>query len=181
MDRVLVVCTANLVRSPVAEAALKAWAQRAERPDVEFSSAGVAAVEGRPVPAPLVQAIRPFFLNLYPHRSRRVTRELVREATLVLAMTEAQREALQALLPSATSRVFTLCEFARLTSAVPPVSSANGGWAALVGAAHRERPRRPSPEAPEDVADPYGGSVKQYQACIKEIVGLVDQITARLS
>lgn len=181
MERLLVVCTANLVRSPVAEAALKAWVQREGRPDLAVSSRGVAAADGMSVPAALVQAIRPYFLDLHSHRSRRIAREDVEAATVVLAMTEAQRETLQLLLPSATPRIFSLREFARLVSVVPQRDESNGGVLGLVRAAHRERPRQPAAPSPENVADPYGGSVKQYQACIAEIVGLVDQITGRLS
>lgn len=175
------VCTANLVRSPVAEAAVKAWCLREDRSDLEVSSGGVEAVAGLAVPAALIQAIRPYFLDLHAHRSRRVTRDDVAAATLALTMTETQRETLQALLPGATPRIFTLREFARLTSGVPHPEASAGGLTELVRSAHRERPRQAAASSPEDIADPYGGSIKQYQACIAEIVWLVDQITGRLS
>jgi protein-tyrosine phosphatase len=180
MDRLLVVCTANLVRSPVAEAAFKSWSAREERPEVEITSAGLAATDGLAVPAALLQAIRPYFLDLHAHRSRRVTRDELGTATVVLSMTEAQREALQAMLPAATPRIFSMKEFARLTSGLAP-DGVEGGIPAVVQAAHRERPRRPAAGGPEDVTDPYGGSLKQYQECIAEVVWLVDQITGRLS
>lgn len=172
-------CTANLVRSPVAAAALAAGARRAEVEGLEFRSAGTAAFDGHPVPAELIQAIRPFFLDLHAHRSHAVTRDDLRASALVLAMTEDQREALRALLPAATPRIFTLREFARLAAAAPTLGELGGDLPAFVRAVHRERPRRPRPRDPEDVADAYGGTPKQYHACITDVVTLVDRVTAR--
>lgn len=181
MARLLLVCTANLVRSPVAEAALTAGCKRLGITDLTVSSAGVSALPGHPVPAELTQAIRPFFLDLHRHRSRRVTRQDLRTSGLVLAMTEGQREVLRSVLPAATPRVFTLREFARLVGNTPRLSELDGDFAEFVRAVHRERPRHPQPHSPEDVADAYGGTAKQYHACITEIVGLTDQVTSRLS
>lgn len=179
MAHVLAVCTANLVRSPVAEAALAAGARRMAVHDLSFSSAGTAAFEGHPVPAELIQAIRPFFLDLHAHRSHAVTREDLRASSLVLSMTEDQREALRSLLPAATPRIFTLREFARLTQTAPTLGEVGGDFDVYVRAVHRERPRRLRPRDREDIEDAYGGTAKQYHACITEVVGQVDRITAR--
>jgi protein-tyrosine phosphatase len=178
--RILAVCTANLVRSPVVEAAFEAWVRRVDSPDLAVSSAGLSAVEGEPVPAVLVQSVRPFFLKVHGHRARNVTRDDIRSSTLVLGMTETHREALRAMVPAATPRIFTLKEFTRLVEQVPKLSELDGELRTLVEAAHRERPRQVVPPSREDVDDAFGGSVKQYHACIAEIVGLVDRITARL-
>lgn len=175
------VCTANLVRSPVAEAALVAGCKRLGVADFEFSSAGVSALPGHPVPAELIQAIRPFFLDLHRHRSRRVTRKDVRDSALVLAMSEDQREALRAMSPAATPRIFTLPEFARLVVHTPKLPELDGDVGAFVHSVHRERPRHPQPRDAEDIQDAYGGTAKQYSACIAEIVRLVDQVIGRLA
>lgn len=181
MAHVLAVCTANLVRSPVAEAALTAGARRMRVEGLTFGSAGTAAFEGHPVPAELIQYIRPFFLDLHAHVSHAVTRDDLRRSALVLSMTEQQREALRSLLPAATPRIFTLREFARLAASAPTLSQVDGGFEAYVRAVHRERPRQPRPLDPEDVEDAYGGTAKQYNSCLTTVVGLVDRITARWS
>jgi protein-tyrosine phosphatase len=178
-DRLLVVCTANLVRSPVAEAAFEAWIDRSEVSGLQVASAGVAAVEGVAVPASLIRAVRPYFLDLHAHRSRPVRRDEVRDSSLVLGLAEAHREALQALVPAATPRIFTLAEFARLVEATPTLSELDGDFAAFVRAVHRERPRQPRPRLPEDVEDAFGGSERQYDRCVRQVVDLVDRVTAR--
>ena len=177
---VLLVCTANLVRSPVAEAAFTSWRDGQRGSPFEFASRGLMAVPGGYVPNELIQEIRPYFLDLHEHRSQRITRDDLVESALVLGMTENHRESLQAMLPSATPRIFTLKEFARLVETAPKLSEVDGDVRTFVAAVHRERPRQSPPKGPEDVVDPFGASARKRQACIAEIVDLVGRITARL-
>lgn len=177
---VLVVCAANLVRSPVGEAALRAGADRHGFSSFHVSSGGISAAPGGPPPPELLEVVRFFFLDLSEHRSRVVTRDDVRRHDLVLAMTEEQRAAVQSLLPAATPRVFTVKEFVRLTADLPTLRAHDGDIGAWVQAAHRARPRTPAPPQPEDVEDAYGRSMARYRACVKEIVGLMDRVIDRL-
>ncbi len=177
---VLLVCTANLVRSPVAEAAFNSWRHGQRGTPFEFGSRGLMATPGGSVPNELIQEIRPYFLDLHAHRSQPITRDDLVASVLVLGMTESHRESLQAMLPSATPRIFTLKEFARLVETAPKLSEFDGDIRAYVGAVHRERPRQSPPKGPEDVVDPFGATSRKRQACIAEIVGLVGRVTARL-
>ncbi len=94
--RVLVVCSGNTCRSPLAAAALKdALGPDAER--VEVLSAGTAAWEGQPASDGSLEVARGSGIELSGHRSRRATPELVRGADLVLVMEREHRRAVQSL------------------------------------------------------------------------------------
>lgn len=95
--RVLFVCTGNTCRSALAEAiAVRIAGERARR-DVEIASAGTSAWDGAPASdgALLVGLERKLDLN--GHRARQVTRELVDESDLILAMGPHHVERIQAL------------------------------------------------------------------------------------
>jgi protein-tyrosine-phosphatase len=80
---VLFVCTGNTCRSPLAEAIARSLAAGGE---VVFASAGWAADDDGPAEANAVAVARDAGLDLTAHRTRRLTRELVEDAALVLAL-----------------------------------------------------------------------------------------------
>ena len=84
--KLLFVCTGNTCRSPLAEAIARREAIERGLIDLEAESAGTSAWDGAPASdgAWLVALER--HLDLSQHRSRQLTRELVDDADLVLAM-----------------------------------------------------------------------------------------------
>ena len=92
--RVLMVCTGNTCRSPLAAAAL-GLELGAEGERVEILSAGTSAREGEPAAAFATRIAALAGADLAAHRARRVTRELLQRADLVLTM---EREQLSAVL-----------------------------------------------------------------------------------
>src|SRR3989441_4427335 len=89
--RILLVCTGNICRSPLAAALLdRALAQRGID-GIEVASAGTGAWDGAPVSegAYLVGLERG--LDLSAHRARLLTRELVEDADLILTMARHHR------------------------------------------------------------------------------------------
>ena len=94
--RVLLVCTGNTCRSPMAAGELsRALGRDVERVRVE--SAGTAAWEGQPATEPSVRVAAAAGVDLAAHRSRRVTPAMVRAADVVLVMERGHLAAVRAL------------------------------------------------------------------------------------
>ena len=94
--RVLIVCTGNTCRSPLAAVALLDELGP-DRERVEVSSAGTAAWEGQPASATTIELAAQEGFDLQPHRSRRVTPALARAADLIVVMEREHARAVQAL------------------------------------------------------------------------------------
>ena len=91
----LVVCTGNTCRSPMAEHLLRARG-------VEASSAGTdVAMPGEPMAGHALVALAERGIDGSAHRARRLTKELVEQADAVLALTAAHGDAVRALVPDA--------------------------------------------------------------------------------
>lgn len=79
--------------------------------DFMVRSAGVAAGSGAPPSPETVAILKESGISLDGHRSRPITRDMVRDAMLVLTMTAVHREIVLELFPEASERVFLLGEF----------------------------------------------------------------------
>jgi protein-tyrosine phosphatase len=104
---VLVLCTGNICRSPMAEVLLRARLATL-RPGLAVSSAGLAAPQGRPADPTAVALLAERGLDLSAHLARQVTPELIAAAGLILVMEAAQQRHLELLSPAARGRVHRL-------------------------------------------------------------------------
>jgi protein-tyrosine-phosphatase len=123
--QILLVCTGNICRSPLAAALLqRALAQRGIE-GIDVYSAGTGAWDGAPVSegAYLVGLERG--LDLSGHRARLLTRELVEAADLVLTMARHHRARVDEL--GGEGRVFVLGEYAGREGDAAEVSDPFGG------------------------------------------------------
>ena len=123
--RILLVCTGNICRSPLAAALLqRALAQRGID-GLDVASAGTGAWDGAPVSegAYLVGLERG--LDLSAHRARLLTRELVEEADLILTMARHHRARVDEL--GGEGHVFVLGEYAGREGDAAEVSDPFGG------------------------------------------------------
>ncbi len=108
--RVLMVCTGNTCRSPLAEGILEALLPAGR--GVLVGSAGTAGIVGAPATALAREVALTHGIDLSGHRSSGLERAGIDDADLVLAMTREHERAVIALAPRARARTFLLSEFA---------------------------------------------------------------------
>ena len=183
--QVVVVCHANVARSPLAMVLLEREARDrlGPRPDVWVRSAGVRAMDGHPAAEGSQRAATDLGLDLSAHRSALLSRADVEDTDLVVTMSERQRGHVVRMHPGALHRTFTLPELARLGAAVDPPDPALPHRARLRDAVRRASHARPHvarPEAPEDVADPFGGPEAGFAAMADRVGALVAQVAEAL-
>jgi len=125
MKQILLVCTGNICRSPLAAALLERALRERAAAGMEVTSAGTGAWDGAPVSegAYLVGLERG--LDLSGHRARLLTRELVDEADLILTMARHHRARVDEL--GGEGRVFVLGEYAGREGDDAEVSDPFGG------------------------------------------------------
>lgn len=123
--RILFVCTGNTCRSPLAEAlARKVIVERA-LPDTEVLSAGTSAWDGAPASDGALLVGMERSLDLSQHRAQTLTRELVRDADLVLAMGPHHLERVEAL--GGSGRSYLVTDYASRGASARPVNDPVGG------------------------------------------------------
>lgn len=130
MFRILVVCTANICRSPATATLLRReLAPLTEIGVVEITSAGVAAVPGMPACDLSSALVGQFVARQHPgdpappqdpdaHTARRVTAEMVDNADLILALDRSHRAQLARVSAASRPRTFTLRQAAGLSQVI---------------------------------------------------------------
>jgi protein-tyrosine phosphatase len=163
--RVLLVCTANICRSP---AAARLMAGRLG-PSIEFVSRGTRSVPG----AGMCEISANWALvnggdTDGRHASRQLELADIRASTLILTASQQQRTRVIELRPSAQVRTFTLVQAARIAQ----WRTAGGSqdlpagadlpdrllWLAEELDAHRGTAGRPASDAADDLPDPHNGA-----------------------
>lgn len=138
---VLLVCTGNTCRSPMAETLLRALLSArfselfdpSQPPPIVAVSAGLSAYPGGAASPEAVTVMHARGLSLKDHQSRPITPRLLRQADLILTMTATHRQTIIQRCPEAASKTFLISNSGR------------------------------------DVADPYGGPAPAYAACADEL------------
>ena len=88
--RVLLVCSGNTCRSPMAEAMLRGALEAAGVQSISVESAGIGAWEGAPASEGAYLVLLERGIDLSGHRARLLTRELVKQADVILTMGRVQ-------------------------------------------------------------------------------------------
>lgn len=150
-------------------------------PDAEVTSAGTSYEGGVGAARGSLRAMAARGLALDTHRSRRLGREMLDEADLVIGMArEHVREAVVSN-PGSFSKTFTIKELVRRGESVGPrrPDQSVEDWLAEVHEGRRtgdllgEDPR-------DDVGDPMGGPDEDFEETAVEIEALVSRLVALL-
>ena len=128
MPSVLFVCTANLYRSPLAAAFLRAELKRAaDGKEWLIDSAGTWTKTGTLIHVQTIEDAGHFGLDVRGHRSRQVTMELLSRQDLILVMEAGHKEALDIEFPDQAGKIYLLADVVDgLTYDIPDPFSLEG-------------------------------------------------------
>ena len=118
---VLIVCTANICRSPMAAGLLRHALSAQPEPlrSVSVLSAGVSARTGEPVSEHSVTALKKVGVDIADHRSRPINQKLLDRAVAVFCMTETHRAMIAATADPVPKHLLLFREFMREDREVP--------------------------------------------------------------
>jgi protein-tyrosine phosphatase len=174
--RILVVCTANICRSPMMERMLRhQLAARGVGDAFTVSSAGTWGHDPEDMHPHSATVLGEYGVDIADFRSRELLAGHVEDSDLVLTAAREHRATVVTLWPRASRHTFTLLEFVRLLEPVSPATSGEAGDAgdgevaerarALVRAAAGNRGMlRPDRPEDDDLVDPIGRDIGDYRA-----------------
>jgi protein-tyrosine-phosphatase len=166
MPHVVFVCTGNAARSVMAGAILAAHLD-----DVEITTAGTHVVEGMPMSWRTREALAGLEVTAPRHRSTQLRDRHVAEADLVVGLAGEHVAYVRRTHPEAAARTGTLRRLARElpgTAGTFPERLARLRLADVVL------------EAWEDVIDPAGGDLPEFEACALDIHDLLRRLAPGL-
>ncbi len=173
MASILVVCTGNVCRSPLAEGFLRhVLDQRSAPSSIDVTSAGTMGWEGSAADRLSVEAGAERGIDISGHTARSFSTSDVRNADVVLGMAPEHVGAVIRDVPEAEHKTFTMKGFVRLLEALPPAGSGDPR-AVLVARVLDADALRGSgfggDAADEDIADPLGRPIDAFRSVAAEL------------
>jgi len=169
---IVFVCTGNAARSVMAGALLAAHVEDAEVEQVAITTAGTHVVEGMPMSWRTRDALAGLDVAAPGHRSLQLRDNHVDEADLVVGLAREHVEYVRRTHPDAAGKTATLRRLARdLAPGADPLTAR----VAALGLATADL------EDWEDVVDPAGGDLPEFEACAQEISDLITVLAPALA
>ena len=105
IQSVMLVCTGNICRSPMAEGLM-----RQHLPELRVYSSGLGAMVGMPATADSVALVQALGVDISAHRAQQINAFLTQSANLILTAELAQKQHIERQYPQSRGRVFRICE-----------------------------------------------------------------------
>lgn len=170
---VLVLCTGNLCRSPLAEALLIDRLRTAGL-NADVASAGLAAPKGRQPDRNLVRVAEEHGVDVSRHRSRLVSTGMIAQADLVLVMTHRHRDEVAKMDEGASGRTALLRPASWRARIAATGSTGFGEWArTLVGEVPQAKRAH---HRGDDIADPFGRPLREYRTMADDVELYIDNL-----
>lgn len=108
---ILFVCTGNTCRSSMAEGILKFLLKENNVDNINVSSAGISAFQGQQANEKAIKVLNKKGIDIINHKARQITEEFIKEADIILTMTDSHKKTIINVLPEYTHKIFTLKEY----------------------------------------------------------------------
>ncbi|MEX0833948.1 MAG: hypothetical protein WD276_08805 [Actinomycetota bacterium] len=177
MAQILIVCTGNICRSPMAVGFLRSiLAERFGDDAPEVVSAGTVGWERHAAVDESIRAAGERDVDITDHQARMLQTDHIANADLVVGMSGEHREKVVSLMPDAAAKTFTLKELVALLEEQPQGGSPSDVGSRVAAAEKiRDSGFEGNPDD-EDVVDPLGLGFDTYRAVAWEI----DEFCGRL-
>jgi protein-tyrosine-phosphatase len=172
MKTVLFVCSGNTCRSPLALAAWRALEREQPLPGWEAQSAGTLALQGASASGHAQSVAQSWNQDLSTHSAQLLDENCVRDADLIVTMTQSQAEIVRAQFPASPAKVEVLGRYATAQNADDTAAKLER----LLESVHLP----PGETQNCDILDPFGGSLEEYQHCAAQIRQAVEALRESL-
>lgn len=152
---ILLVCTGNTCRSSMAEGLFKYILEENHKKDINISSAGIYAVEKSRANDKAIEVLKNQNIDISKHSARILSKELVENSDLILAMTILHKELIINFFPGNEEKIYTLKEFSALMN-------------------------EEENETNFDINDPYGMNYDVYEQTMIEIKDSINKIVKNI-
>ncbi len=160
---ILIVCTGNICRSPMAEAMLRRLAAERSPEDVVVSSSGTWGLDGEKATSLAVQELRSRDIDGLSHVARSLSKDQLRDADLVIAMTSVHLREIGQMDPTILSKTLLLKEISAMKGGPVTIETPLGRLDGLL------RTERPEWCRAMDVDDPMGLPSHVYRRTADEL------------